>query len=128
MTLQDLFEVWTPLTVIAAIGPGLLGGAFLIGRFAKDPAYASGEATPFQYAVLTFALVAAVGLIFYALQILTSYVGGDTAWTRVVSRFGLWGMYSAALGVGTWLRLANHIARRHAEVHERAIAEVEAER
>lgn len=126
MTLEQLVEVWTPLSIAAAVLSGLVVGYFLVGRFASDPAYASGIAGPFDYAVITAVLSIAIGMIFYSLQILTSFIGGDTAWTRVVSRFGLWVLYAIAIGVGTWIRLRRHIRRKHVEAHERAIHELEA--
>ena len=128
MTLGQLVEVWTPLSVVAAIAAGLVVGFVLVGRFASDPAYASGVATPIEYGVIIAVLAAAIGMIFYSLQIFTSYIGGDTAWTRVVSRFGLWVLYAAAIGLGTWVRLRRHISRKHNEAHDRAVSELEAKR
>lgn len=125
MTIQELVEVWTPLSIVAAILSGLVVGYFLVGRFASDPAYASGIAGPVDYALITAVLSIAIGMIFYSLQILTSFIGGDTAWTRVVSRFGLWVLYALAIGFGTWLRLRRHIALKHVEAHERAVHELE---
>jgi hypothetical protein len=126
VTLAELTEVWSPLSVLAAAIPGFLLGYLLLGRFAADPAYASGDATPLDYGVLTAILTAATGLIFYGFQIITSLVDGDTHWTRVVSRYAIWVLYSLAIGIGLWLRLHRHIAARHAAAHERAVAELAA--
>ncbi len=124
MTWSELIEVWSPLSILAALVSGLIVGYLLVGRFASDPAYASGVSTPIEYGIVAAVLAAALGAIFYGLQIATSWFGGDTAWTRVVSRFGLWALYSVAIGIGTWIRLNRHIARKHAEAHERAVAEL----
>lgn len=124
MTLEELTAVWTPLSLGVAVLSGALLGYVVLGRFAADPAYASGIASPLEVAVLTFVLTAAAGLIFYGGQIGTSWIGGDTAWTRVVSRYGIWLAYSVAIGVGLWIRLHRHLARKHAEVHDRAVSEL----
>jgi hypothetical protein len=124
MTLAELTEVWTPLSLAVAIISGLLVGILLVGRFASDPAYASGDASPLEYALVTVVMTAAAGLIFYGGQIMTSYIGGDTAWTRVVSRYGIWIAYAAAIGLGTWIRLHRHLRRKHAEIHDRAISQL----
>ena len=126
MTIAELAEVWTPLSLAIALVSGLVVGYILVGRFAVDPAYASGHASPLEYALVTAVVTAAAGLIFYGGQILTSWIGGDTAWTRVVSRYGLWLVYAAAIGLGTWVRLRRHLARKAAEIHDRAVSEVEA--
>lgn len=122
-----LTEVWTPLSVALAVISGLAVGVILVGRYAANPAYASGVASPAEYASLAGIMGLAIGVIFYGGQILTSYLGGDTEWTRVVSRFGIWAMYSLAIGLGTWIRIRRHIARRRAAVHDQAVAEVEGE-
>lgn len=127
MTIAELTAVWTPLAMLIALGEGLLFGYVLIGRFAVDPAYATRVARPLEYGALTALMTAAAGLVFYAGQILASYLGGDTAWTRVVSRYGIWVAFSVAIGFGMWVRLHRHLARKHAEVHDRATSDHEAE-
>ena len=124
MTVAELVEVWTPLSIAVAMLSGLGLGYVLVGRFAVDPAYASGEASALEYAATTAVTAIAAGLIFYGGQILTSYIGGDTAWTRVVSRYGIWVAYSVAIGLGLWLRLRRHVARKRYEAHERAVREL----
>ena len=128
MTLAQFVEVWTPLSTWAAVVSGFLMGFLVIGYFASDPTYASTSTTPARVGVLTAVLVLALGMVFYGLQIFGSYLDGDTTWTRVVSRFGLWVLYGLAIGFGTWVRLQRHLARKHVEVHDRAVHELEAER
>jgi hypothetical protein len=127
MTLEELTAVWTPLSIGVALLSGSLLGFLVLGRFAADPAYASGTASPLEVAILSAVLTAAAGLVFYGGQIGTSWIGGDTAWTRVVSRYGIWIAYSIAIGVGLWVRLHRHLARKHADIHDRAVSEVAAD-
>jgi hypothetical protein len=124
MTWEELSSVWTPLSVVVAALSGALLGYVVLGQFAADPAYASGIASPLQVGVLTVVLLAAIGLIFYGGQIGTSWIGGDTNWARVVSRFGVWLAYSAAIGLGLYLRLRRHLRARHAQAHDRAVADL----
>jgi hypothetical protein len=49
----QLAEVWTQLSILVALASGLAVGFVLVGRFAADPAYASGQSTPLEYGVVT---------------------------------------------------------------------------
>lgn len=120
MTFDQLVEVWNLASVVFAIFAGTLLGALAVGHYASDPSYASGQATPVDYAVLVGVMTTAVGLVFFGFQVLGSFLDDDPLWTRVVSRFGLWVVYSVAIGVGTWARLRWHAQRKRAEVHARA--------
>lgn len=127
MTLADLTAVWSPATILAAIVAGAIVGIVLVGSLASNPAYAAKDATPLRYGLLTAVAAGAAGCAFYSLQILASYVDEDPNWRRAASRFLLWVVFSIVIGLGTWIRLVRHIARRHREAHDRAVAEIEAE-
>lgn len=127
MIWSEISSVWTPLSVSVAVGSGLALGFVLLGRFAADPTYASGKSSPLESAILAIVLTAAIGLVFYGGQIATSWVGGDTGWVRVMSRYGIWLAYSIGIGVGLWLRLHHHLARRRSDAHARAVSELEAD-
>lgn len=124
MTVEQLTEVWAPLTLTVAIVSGFVFGFVVLGMFAVDPQYANRDTTPLEGALWTAVTLAGIGLVFYGGQVFTSYAAGDTQWTRVVSRFGVWVMYSTAIGVGLWLRLHIHNAGRKAEAHARAVTEL----
>lgn len=124
MTLEQVSEVWTPLSVASAAIAGVLFGFLAIGLVTTKARFSSGDAGPLEVGFLTFALVASAGLVFYALQAVTTYLGGDPQWTRVVSRYGLWLLYSAALGVGTLLRSQLALRRRRSRAHDRAVDEL----
>lgn len=128
MTFAELSEVWRPLDIGIAALEGLLFGLLLVGRFAANPAYASGVARPSEYGGIIALMTAASGAIFYGGQILATYAAGDQGWTRVVSRYGIWVVFSLAIGLGTWIRLRRHLAQKVVEVHDRAVSEIEADR
>lgn len=125
--LELLTEVWSPASLLFAIVAGLLLGYFAIGRYASDPVYASGQATPREYGLLVAALAIAVGLIFFGFQVLGTYLDGDSGWTRVVSRFFVWVLYCGAIAFGTTVRLNGHAKARHDKVHARAVKKLEDE-
>lgn len=122
--LMDITEVWNAASLSFAALAGMLVGYLAIGRFASDPAYASGEATPREYGVLTAVLASAVGLVFFGFQILGTYLDGDPGWTRVVSRLFIWLLYCSAIGLGTWLRLARNRNMRHRQAQDAAKREL----
>lgn len=124
MTLQALTEVWTPLSIAAAIVSGLVLGLGLIGWLATNPRYSAGLAGDATIAGLTFAISAFALLVFYALQTLATYLVGDDAWPRVASRYGLWVVCSAAIALGTWLRLRRDRSTRKSKAHDRAVDEL----
>src|SRR5258706_15841948 len=99
MTLAELVSVWTPLSIGVAMASGALLGYVALGRFAADPAYASGIAGPGEVAILATVLTAATGLIFYGGQVGTSWIAGDAGWVRLLSRYGIWLAYSIAIGI-----------------------------
>jgi cytochrome bd-type quinol oxidase subunit 2 len=123
MTLDQLTEVWTPMSVAVALVTGLLVG-LVVGRYVADPAYASHVAAPRQYAALIGLMIVAAGVFFYGGQILTSYIGGDDEWTRAVSRLCVWVMYGVMIAVGTWIRIRYHLDGKRRIAHKRALAEL----
>lgn len=120
MTLELLTEVWNEYTILFAICAGISLGYLVVGHYASDPAYASGEATSVEYGVLVATLAVAIGLVFFGFQVIATFIEGDPLWTRVVSRFGIWVVYSVAIGLGTGIRLTRHTRRKRAETHARA--------
>lgn len=125
MTAAQLTEVWAPLTVGIALISGFLFGFGILGLFAVDPQYATRDVEPLEASAWTAATIAAIGLVFYGGQVLTAYLDGDIQWTRIVSRYAIWVFYSVAIGAGLWLRIHRHLRRKAAEVHERAVTELE---
>lgn len=124
MTL-DITEVWNPASLAFSAVAGLLLGWFAIGRYATDPSYASGQASPREYGVLVASLAIGVGLVFFGFQVLGTYIDGDPGWTRVVSRFFIWMLYCVMIGVGTTGRLHYHVGKRRATAHQRAVTTLE---
>lgn len=119
-----LGEVWTPLSVLAAVVSGLLLGVFLLGWFATNPRYSTGLVPPATVAFLTFWSSALALLVFYAGQTAATYLVGDEAWPRVASRYGLWVVSSGAIAVGTWVRVRVERHRRRTKAHDRAVDEL----
>ena len=124
MTWAQLSEVWTPISIGFAIVAGVGFGYFLVGWVASTMTWASGLATPGGVSWLAVSLVSTVGLLFYGGQVWTSYLVGDTAWTRVVSRFVLWLLYSLAIGVGTWIRIRHLTDLKTEAARQRAVGEM----
>lgn len=117
--------VWTPAgTAVAAIA-GLMLGVLVLGYLATLPTYVS-EATPLEAGGIVVLASSLAGAVFYAGQIVVA-VGADDVPDRLVSRYGLWVLYSVAMGAGTWARLAWALYRRGRHVHEQAVTEVQAE-
>lgn len=116
-------EVWNPLSILLALLSGGALGYLVLGRYAADPAYASGTATPLSVGVLTSVLTAAVGLVFFSVQILATYLADDPDWTRAASRLTVWVIYSAAIGTSVALRLKLHNDHKHVEARSRAVKE-----
>lgn len=125
MILEMITEVWNPASLLFAAVAGLLLGWFAVGRYASDPVYASGQASPREYGVLVALMAIAVGLVFFGFQVLGTYIDGDPAWTRVVSRFFIWMLYCVAIGFGTTWRLQFHANRRKTIAHERAVEKLD---
>lgn len=96
--MTDLFVVWTPGAVLTAIVGGTLLGFVLVSRF-DNPRFDAVETIAVMVIIGLFA-----GLVFWAGQAVETYFseGPALAW-RVVSRFGLWGVFVLALAGGTGL-------------------------
>lgn len=127
MTVEQLTEVWTPLSIIVNALGGVLFGAFVVGWAITNPAYSVLDADPGEIAFVTSAISTAGGLVFYGIQTATTFLDGDTGWTRVVSRFAIWVLFAAAIGVGAWVRLVIDRHQRRSRAHKRAIAELDGE-
>jgi hypothetical protein len=122
--LQALTTVWTGPALLVAAGGGLLIGFVVLGGIARLPTYVS-SATPAQVglAVSVFSIVAAA--VFYLGQ--ASVDTAEDIPARLLSRFSVWCIYSAGMGLGTWLRLRLEQWRHGHRVRTQATLEVEAE-
>lgn len=127
MNLNDISEVWTPMSAILAIVAGV-GYGLLVGWIATDPNYSAGTASALRLAFIAFTFAASAGLVFFALQTLGTYLSGDPNWPRVMSRYGQWVVFSLAIGVTTWFRVENSIRRRRRRAHDLVAAEIDGER
>lgn len=121
--MSDLLVVWSPATLVVAVLAGLGVGYWMVGRVAADPTWASPNATALGLGFLVTVLAIGIGIVFYVGQATATAVEGGP-WDRVVSRFGLWIVYAIFLGVGTWRRVADHIAARKAVARLRAEQEL----
>lgn len=124
MTWADVTEVWSLQSALLAVIAGV-GYGMLVGWIATDPTYSAGIATALRLAVIAFVFAASAGLVFFALQTLGTYLSGDPNWPRVMSRYGQWIVFSAAIGVTTWARVERAHRRRKARAHEIVVGEAE---
>lgn len=94
--MTDLFVVWTPAALLAAIVGGNLLGLLLVARF-DNPRFSATESVGVIALVGTFAAA-----VFWSGQIVDTLVadGPTLAW-RVVSRFGLFLVFVGAMALGT---------------------------
>lgn len=122
MTWEELTEVWSPLSALLAIAAGVAYG-ILVGWIATNPSYSAGTASALRLAVLASVFAASAGLVFFACQTLGSYLSHDPHWSRVMSRYGQFVVFSLAIGVTTWASVAWDRRRRRSRAHERAIAD-----
>lgn len=123
MTLAELAEVWTPLTLGLNLIAGLVTGYVAVGAYAINPQYSTLVATPREIGTILFSITSAIGLVFYGLNIASSFLGGDPEWTRVVSRLGVWILYAGAISIGTSIRLRRFLNARKARILAQAQAE-----
>lgn len=115
-----LTTVWTPTAVGVAVGAGFALGFLFLGYLGGLPTYAS-EATPAEVFRVVVAGACLAGAVFYLGQSLVDPTAAD----RVVSRFGLWVVYSITMAFGTFLRLSIDDAlraRRHTTTAREAVA------
>lgn len=112
--------IWSPAAISAGVAGGFGMGLLLIGPFASSPRYSAGLVPPSRIGILTAALGALLGLAFFVGQAVASYATGDALWPRVVARFGVWLIFAAALGVGTFIRVRIEDRRRKARFLARA--------
>jgi hypothetical protein len=94
----DFLIVWTPASVLTAlIGGGALG-LLIVSRF-ENPRFDALETVAVMVIIGMLA-----GLVFFAGQAVETYYsdGPAFAW-RVISRFGLWGLFVVAMAFGTGL-------------------------
>jgi hypothetical protein len=124
VNLDELTEVWTPVSAILAVVAGVAYGV-LTGWIATNPVYSTGTASAFRIALISFVFAASAGLVFFALQTLGTYLSGDPNWPRVMSRYGQWLLFSLAIAVTTWLLVARDRSRRRRRAHDVAVAELD---
>lgn len=122
--MSELFGVWTPAVVAAAVLAGLGVGFFGAGPIIRSPYFSSGQATPFANGVMIAAVAAVSGIAFYVGQVFGAIAGGDDLWPRILSRFTLWLVYALFLGVGAWLSATRDEHNRHARARARALREI----
>lgn len=120
----ELLTVWSPATIIGAVVAGFGVGYWMVGKVAADPTWTSPSVSARGIGLLVILLSLAAGLLFFVGQAAATYAEGDTNWPRVVSRSGIWCVYAVFLGIGTWRRVADHIAARKAAARIRAEREL----
>jgi hypothetical protein len=124
VTLAELTEVWSPLSALIALVSGVAFG-LAVGWFATNPAYSRSDlAGPLRIALGTVLFSVSAGLVFYAGQTLGSFLSDDPHWSRVMSRYGQWILFSLAIGVTTWALIRRDRSRRRRRAHQRALAEI----
>lgn len=124
MTLAELTEVWSPLSALIATVSGVLFG-LAFGWIAINPVYSRSDlAGPVRVAFWTALFAASAGLVFYAGQTLGSFLSADPHWSRVMSRYGEWVLFSLAIGVTTWALIRRDRSARHQRARNRAISEM----
>lgn len=123
MTVDDLTAVWTPLSAFFAVVAGMVYGV-LVGLVVTNPTYGSGIAGPVRMGIIAAVFAASGGLMFFALQTLGSYYSHDPLYSRVMSRYGQWLLFSITIGIVTGLLVRRDRARRRRIAHERAMAEI----
>lgn len=117
MSLDELSKVWTPSSAVLAIIAGVVYG-ILAGRVANNPTYSSGVASPIHIAIVTGVFAASSGLIFFAAQTLGSYLSNDPNWSRVMSRYGQWVLFSVTIACTTWALVRRDRAVRRKRARE----------
>lgn len=122
MNLAELTEVWTIPSAILAIVAGVAYG-LLVGWIATNPAYSSGIAGPIRSAIIATVFAASGGLIFFAFQTLGSYYSNDPHFTRVMSRYGQWLLFSVTIGVTTWALVQRDLRRRRRRARDQVSTE-----
>ena len=124
ITLAELTEVWSPLSALLALISGVAFGVGA-GWFANSPTYSRADlAAPLRIALIAALFVASAGLTFYAGQTLGSYLSDDPYWSRVMSRYGQWLLFSAAIGITTWAMIRRDRSNRRHRAHRRALSEL----
>lgn len=121
MTFADLTSVWTPLSAGGALVSGVMFG-LAFGLFAINPTRSRSDlAGPLRIALIATLFAASAGLVFYAGQALAGYLVADPLWFRVMSRYGPWLVFSASIGVTTWVLIRHDRSDRHSRARKRAL-------
>lgn len=123
MTLTDLTAVWAPLSGLIAIISGVVFG-IAFGWLATSPTHSRSDLeTPHKIAFWMTAFAASAGLVFYAGQTLGSFMSNDPLWSRVMSRYGEWLVFSVAVGLTMWLLVRHDRGARRTRAYNRAVSE-----
>ncbi len=101
---MDVFAVWSPASVLAAITGGLVVG-WTVSVLVISNYLGVVHASPRLVATSTGLMAAWAGLVFYVGQVTDAMLSGDPGLPRILSRFLIWLMFSAAIGVGLWIPL-----------------------
>lgn len=123
--MSELFGVWTPATVLAAIVAGLGFGYIFTDTIIRTAWFASLALPARLGAVLMGVALGGAGVVFYIGQVAATIAGGDSQWPRVLSRFTLWLVCAVFLAVGTYLAAKRDEAKRHARARDKARLEVD---
>jgi len=118
-------DTWTVATIVVAVAAGLGVGYLMLGKLASNPAYASQYLTSRSVGILVIVTALFSGGAFYIGQIVATAAEGDGGWARILSRYGLWIIYSIALGIGTSFRLDKYSKRRMKKIYESVKHDIE---
>jgi hypothetical protein len=124
MTFAELTEVWNPLSALIAAISGVLFG-FAFGWLATSPTHSRSDlGTPRRIALWAGLFAASAGLVFYAGQTLGSFLSADPHWSRVMSRYGEWLVFSGAIAATAWALIRHDRWMRRLRARNRAISEM----
>lgn len=101
---MDLFAVWSPASVLAAIAGGIVVG-WTVSILVATNYLGVVHVSPGVISIATGLLAAWAGLVFYVGQLADAILSGDPGLPRIVSRFLIWLMFSASIGIGLWIPL-----------------------
>lgn len=120
--LDALTTVWTPEALGVALAAGLVVGVLALARVAELPTYAS-DASPTEIAVALAVTSIIAGAVFYSGQAIVD--SREDVPARLLSRFGVWCVYSLGMAGGTWLSLTRALVVRRSRIRHTAEVEVD---
>lgn len=105
---RDIDEVWSLEAVLAACVSGALFTAYLWWVHIRRPAI-NGRALP----LLVFVDILMGAFLFTVSQVVAALWIGDAGWVRVMSRFGMWVPFAAAVALLLWVAIRARHRRSH---------------